>query len=114
MPPPRLPCGSTAHNFRQAVSLLISEKSDVAAAGQEGLVSVLTGFGVVAVTAMMVFYWLEPRGIRYTFVFGVACLAASAYGWMAGTWPFGVVEMVWAAVAFARWNSRRHSRHGIR
>ncbi len=76
--------------------------------------SVLTAFGVVALTAMMVFYWLEPRRIGYTFAFGVACLAASAYGWIAGTWPFGVVEMVWAAVAFARWNSRRHSGQRIK
>ncbi len=76
--------------------------------------SVLTAFGVVAVTAMTLFYWLEPRGMGYTFAFGVACLAASAYGWMAGTWPFGVVEMIWAAVAFARWNYRRHSGQRIK
>lgn len=92
-------CGSRAH---------------IVTAGREVHVSVLTAFGVVAVTAMMIFYWLETRGIGYIFAFGVACLAASAYGWMAGTWPFGVVEIVWAAVAFARWNHRRNSGQWIK
>lgn len=71
----------------------------------------LTLFGLAAVTAMMLFYWLEGRGRGFTFAFGVACLAASAYGWMAGTWPFGVVEAVWAAVAFHRWYHRPEEKH---
>jgi hypothetical protein len=29
------------------------------------------------------------------------------YGWLAGTWPFGVVEGVWALVALRRWWVRR-------
>jgi hypothetical protein len=66
----------------------------------------LTLYGLVAVTAMMLFYWLEDRWAGFTLAFGVACLASSAYGWLAGTWPFGVVEMVWAVIAFARWKRR--------
>ena len=72
--------------------------------------SALTLYGLVAVTAMMLFYWLEERWFGFTFAFGVACLASSAYGWLAGTWPFGVVEAVWAAVAFARWYRHLHLR----
>ena len=53
------------------------------------------------------FYWLEPRSARFTLWFGVGCLASSAYGWLSGTWPFGVVELVWAAVAIHRWWHRR-------
>jgi hypothetical protein len=34
---------------------------------------------------------------------------SSAYGWLAGTWPFGVVEMVWAVVAVSRWYRRTKS-----
>jgi hypothetical protein len=69
--------------------------------------SALTAFGFVAVTTMMVFYWLEDRWSGFTLGFAIACLASSAYGWLSGTWPFGLVEMVWAAVAFSRWLKRR-------
>jgi len=32
-----------------------------------------------------------------------ACIAASAYGFLQGAWPFGVVEAIWAIVAARRW-----------
>ncbi len=60
-------------------------------------------FGATAVTLMMLFYALESRSNWFTFAFAWACLASSAYGWLAGTWPFGVVELIWAGVAFVRW-----------
>jgi hypothetical protein len=63
----------------------------------------LTLFGAFAVTVMMVSYALERRSVRWILVFAVACAASSAYGWFAGTWPFGVVEGVWALVALRRW-----------
>jgi hypothetical protein len=63
----------------------------------------LTVFGASAVAVMMVCYAFEDRSRVYTLGFAFACLAASAYGWLAGTWPFGVVEAVWAAVAFRKW-----------
>jgi len=72
--------------------------------------SALTAFGLAAVTTMMVFYWLEDRWPGFTLAFGASCLASSAYGWLAGTWPFGVVEMVWAAVAVARWYRRTRAK----
>jgi len=33
------------------------------------------------------------------------CLLSSAYGFAAGKWPFGVVELIWAGVAFNRWRN---------
>jgi hypothetical protein len=69
--------------------------------------SALTVFGLVAVTTMMLFYWLEDRWTGFTLAFAGACLVSSAYGWLAGTWPFGLVEMVWAIVAVVRWYRRR-------
>jgi len=39
----------------------------------------------------------RTRSARFTLWFGVACLVSSAYGWLSGIWPFGVVELVWAA-----------------
>ncbi len=66
----------------------------------------LTWFGAAAVTAMLVLYWLEPRSPRYSLGFAAACAASSLYGWLAGTWPFGVVEGVWAVLAVVRWRQR--------
>jgi hypothetical protein len=63
----------------------------------------LTFFGAGAVTVMLFSYALEDRSSWWVLVFALACTASSAYGWMAGTWPFGVVEGVWAVVAFRRW-----------
>ena len=63
----------------------------------------LTLFGLVAVTAMLVCYANEHRGRTWVLAFAVACLAGSAYGFLQGAWPFGVVEAIWAGVALRRW-----------
>jgi hypothetical protein len=54
----------------------------------------LTVFGVAALTFMMLMYALERRGRRFILAFACGCLLASAYGFLAGTWPFGGVEAV--------------------
>jgi hypothetical protein len=71
-----------------------------------GDVDRLTLFGLVAVTAMLVFYALEERSPWFVLAFAGACLAGSAYGFLQGAWPFGVVEAVWAAIAARRWALR--------
>jgi hypothetical protein len=63
----------------------------------------LTGFGLFAVTMMLVCYALEERRAFYTLLFAVACLLASIYGFLQGAWPFGVVEAIWSVVALRRW-----------
>jgi hypothetical protein len=60
-------------------------------------------FGLFAVTAMMLCYALESRGTWFILAFAVSCLLGSAYGFLQGAWPFGVVEIVWSAVALRRW-----------
>lgn len=65
--------------------------------------NLLTVFGACAVTAMLVFYALEARSAIFVLAFAVACLASSTYGFLQGAWPFGVVELVWSAVALRRW-----------
>lgn len=62
----------------------------------------LTLFGLFAVTAMMVCYARERR-IRW-FILGFAggCVLGSIYGFLQGAWPFGLVEAVWAGIAFRR------------
>jgi hypothetical protein len=66
----------------------------------------LTAFGASAVSLMLLFYALERRRAVYVLAFAGACAASSAYGFLAGAWPFGVVEAVWAAVALRRWRGR--------
>ena len=63
----------------------------------------LTIFGVVALTFMMLMYALERRGPRFILAFACGCLLASIYGFLAGTWPFGIVELIWALIALRRW-----------
>jgi hypothetical protein len=63
----------------------------------------LTLFGAVAVTAMLVFYALESRSAHFVLAFAAACLASSCYGFLQGAWPFGIVEAVWCLVALRRW-----------
>jgi hypothetical protein len=63
----------------------------------------LTLFGLFAVTAMMICYAMEDRAPGFILAFAVACILASAYGFLQGAWPFGAVEIVWSAVAIRRW-----------
>jgi hypothetical protein len=63
----------------------------------------LTAFGVAALTFMLLMYALERRGPKFVVAFAGGCLLSSAYGFLAGTWPFGVVELVWAVIAVGRW-----------
>ena len=69
----------------------------------------LTGFGLAAVSAMLVCYALESRSHWYVLGFAAACAAGSAYGFLLGAWPFGVVEAVWSAVALRRWMRARRA-----
>jgi hypothetical protein len=72
----------------------------------------LTLFGLLAVTAMLVFYAFEDRSPWFILAFSGACALASIYGFLQGAWPFGVVEAVWAGVAVHRWRSRSAPRSG--
>jgi hypothetical protein len=66
---------------------------------------VLTAFGATAVTFMMVMYACENRHPGFILAFAVGCLLSSAYGFLAGTWPFGVVEAIWALIALQRYRT---------
>jgi hypothetical protein len=68
-------------------------------------VSPLTLFGVLAVSAMLLFYALELRARVFVLAFAGACAASSAYGFLAGAWPLGAVEAAWSLVALQRWRS---------
>jgi len=71
--------------------------------------SLLTFFGLFSVTAMLVCYALEQRSRWFILAFAGACGLASAYGFIQGAWPFGLVEAIWSLVAMRRWHfSGRH------
>jgi len=63
----------------------------------------LSIFGLFSVTAMLVCYAFEARSRWFILGFAGACLLGSAYGFMQGAWPFGLVEAIWSAVAIRRW-----------
>jgi hypothetical protein len=64
----------------------------------------VTAFGVAALTFMMVMYSLEKRGPGFILAFAVGCAASSIYGFLAGAWPFGVVEAIWCVIAVRRFS----------
>ncbi|HYX80255.1 MAG TPA: hypothetical protein VE976_06570 [Actinomycetota bacterium] len=69
----------------------------------------LTISGVAALTFMMVMYALEQRGRGFVLAFALGCALSSAYGFLSGAWPFGVVEVVWCAIALRRYATSRSS-----
>lgn len=71
--------------------------------------SPLTLFGLFAVTSMLVCYALEKRSPWFVLAFSGSCALGSAYGFLQGAWPFGIVEAIWAIVALNRWRLQGRS-----
>ena len=69
--------------------------------------TLLSAFGLFAVSLMLVTYALESRSNWYILAFAVACALGSIYGFLQGAWPFGLVEGVWTGVAVRRWWLKR-------
>jgi hypothetical protein len=63
----------------------------------------LSLFGLVAVSLMLVFYALEAKSPWFVLAFAFSCGLGSAYGFLQGAWPFGLVEAIWSTVALRRW-----------
>ena len=70
----------------------------------------LTAFGLFAVTAMLICYTLEKRSPWFILAFAVSCTLGSAYGFLQGAWPFGIVEAIWSVVALRKWWLARSQR----
>jgi hypothetical protein len=62
----------------------------------------LTLYGACAVTFMMLMYALESRGPTFILAFACGRVLSSAYAFLSGAWPFGVVELIWSGVAVNR------------
>lgn len=63
----------------------------------------LTLFGALALTFMMLMYALESRHRGFVLAFACGCALSSVYGFLSGAWPFGVVELIWSGVALRRY-----------
>jgi hypothetical protein len=72
-------------------------------------VDALMLFGLLAVVTMLACYALEDRSPWFVLAFAAACVLASVYGFLQGAWPFGIVEAIWAVVAYRRWQRRSSS-----
>jgi len=71
--------------------------------------TLLSAFGLFAVTAMLVTYALEDRSTWFVLAFAFSCALGSAYGFLQGAWPFGLVEAIWSGIAVRRWWLKRMS-----
>lgn len=67
----------------------------------------LTLYGVVVITFMMLMYAFEHRGARFVLAFALGCALSSSYGFLSGAWPFGVVEAIWSLIALRRYATVR-------
>jgi hypothetical protein len=72
-------------------------------------VTLITVYGVVALSFMMVMYGLERRGRMLILAFALGCLLSSIYGFLSGAWRFGVVEAIWCVVATQRFRTSARS-----
>jgi hypothetical protein len=63
----------------------------------------VTVYGVCALTFMMIMYALQDRDRSFVLAFALGCVLSSIYGFLSGAWPFGVIELIWAGVAWRRY-----------
>ena len=74
-----------------------------------GRMDALTLFGLFAVSFMLLCYIMEERAPYWTLLFALGCLMGSAYGFLQGAWPFGLVELAWFVVALRKWVALRRA-----
>ncbi len=68
----------------------------------------LTAFGTIAVSIMLLSYWQEARSKWAVLVFAGASAATATYSGLVEAWPILGVEAIWAVVALMRfWNRHR-------
>jgi hypothetical protein len=83
---------------------------DPAGVVQVPLVDAITVFGLITVASMLVSYVLKPGRAVFFIAFAVSWVLGSAYMFYAGAWPLGVIQAIFAAIAFSRWRKCRRRR----
>ena len=59
-------------------------------------------FGSIAVSVMMVSYWLEPRSKWFVLLFAGGSAATALYSGLVEAYPITVIEAIWALIALRR------------
>ncbi len=67
----------------------------------------LTVYGSIAVTVMMVSYWLEPRSRWFVLLFAGGSAATALYSGLVEAYPITVIEAVWTLIALQRFVTKR-------
>jgi hypothetical protein len=67
----------------------------------------LTVFGVLSASAMVIAYALENQSPMWIGVFAAACLSTAVYGVLTEAWIFAILEALWSMIAMQRFVSRR-------
>jgi hypothetical protein len=62
----------------------------------------LEAFGALAAASMVACHALGERGPGFTLGFAAGCGATTAYAFAIGSWPFFILEALWAAIADRR------------
>ncbi len=73
----------------------------------------LTLFGSVAVSIMMLSYTLEARSRWYVLIFAGASAATAVYSGLAEVYPITVIEAIWSLVALRRFALRHHAERAV-
>lgn len=63
----------------------------------------LDAYGLAVVVVMLVSYKLESYSYKSTLVFAISCLLMGVYGFLQGSWPIAVLEVIWAGIAAHKW-----------
>ncbi len=71
----------------------------------------LTLFGSIAVSIMLVSYWLEPRSRWFILAFAGGSLATAVYSGLAEVYPISVIEGLWTLAALQRFLKRSGPLH---
>ena len=66
----------------------------------------LTIFGTIAVSAMLLAYWQEARSKWFVLAFAAASAATAAYSALVEAYPITGIEALWALVALLRFRRR--------
>ena len=64
-------------------------------------------FGSIAVTVMMVSYWLEPRSRWFVLLFAGDSASTALYSGLVEAYPITVIEAVWTLIALQRFVTKR-------
>lgn len=70
-------------------------------------------YGALVLAIMMVFYAFEGRNPRFTLYFAVTCVFSSAYGFLSGAWPFGVIEIIWTVISLRRYFNLKNGKNKV-